>query len=109
MEYNFSTKIAGMNMNSIIRGLNLTSEKMVLQCNCQFVCKETIHQQFPLKHSHGSHPNHALISGLFFLMSKHFLAGNMSQKKGLQLITIILQAFVRFRLPPMFVSESIDG
>ena len=66
---NLSTKIAGVHKcYDNIWGFNLTRalyEKTVLQCNCQMFVREGIHQQFPLKHSHGLHPDHVLISGLF--------------------------------------------
>lgn len=63
IELHLSAQIAGQ-CAQIRRAFSLPSQIIVQQCNCQMFGKESIHQQFPPKHSHGLHPDHALISDL---------------------------------------------
>lgn len=62
----------------------------------------TVHLSNSLTTSSAANPGLVLLSCFNFwlvsVMSKHCISGNMSQKGGLQLITIILQAFVHFQV-----------
>lgn len=61
--YDLSTMIAGKHMLQYYMGIKFDKEENGPTVQ---LSRESIHQQFPLKHFHGLHPDHALISGLFY-------------------------------------------